>query len=413
MGKRADRGGVHWRDENWPLLEFEIYWAPLPPPAPPVRGGEPCVVCFYPRKDSALRRPLLLTLQLLLVCCCSNSSADPPPPLQGATGALACGGHTPAAHPRKATHPRPSEATTHPLPTTPPPTRGQLPTPPPWPRPRVHPNGRRPRPKRRRYRSTPHHTATPSQGKQLHKQRQKKRRSQPHAGARPLKKASGEAPEKPLTCIPTPRPQYWWWRKRVKLLASRLKKTSRLDLLFVGDSITHYWELAGERVWRQTFAPLHAFNYGVGGDRVQHILYRVTYGDFANLQPRVVVLMAGTNNLSLKDTPKAVAQGIRAITGQLLKKFPQTHILLLGILPRGYKPNRIWNRCKTTNRLLATFAKQHSQVTFLDLTPHFLGPKGGVILSLYKRDCLHLSSEGYAVWAKAMLPLLRQLRSTP
>ena len=73
-------------------------------------------------------------------------------------------------------------------------------------------------------------------------------------------------------------------------------KQGGIDILFMGDSITDFWRNRGSNVWNQYYAPRHAANFGISGDRTQHVLWRMDNGELDGIKPKVVVLMIGTNN---------------------------------------------------------------------------------------------------------------------
>src|SRR5687768_6223587 len=68
-----------------------------------------------------------------------------------------------------------------------------------------------------------------------------------------------------------------------------------VGLLFLGDSITDGWPRSGEWSWLK-FAPYKPANFGIGGDRTEHLLWRITNGELDGIKPKVTVLMIGTNN---------------------------------------------------------------------------------------------------------------------
>src|SRR5438105_165893 len=114
-------------------------------------------------------------------------------------------------------------------------------------------------------------------------------------------------------------------------------KDGPVDVVFFGDSITNGWRGAGKDVWKERFEPLKAANFGIGGDRTQHVLWRMQHGELDGITPKLCMLMIGTNNG--KDSAEDVAAGITAIIKEIQKKSPTTKVLLLGIFPLGEKPN--------------------------------------------------------------------------
>jgi lysophospholipase L1-like esterase len=88
-------------------------------------------------------------------------------------------------------------------------------------------------------------------------------------------------------------------------------KEGNIDLLFMGDSITAGWASKGKDVWQERYGNRNAANFGIGGDRTQHVLWRAMDGELENVHPKVVVLMIGTNN-SNSDPADQIAAGSEA-----------------------------------------------------------------------------------------------------
>src|SRR5437773_7544336 len=116
----------------------------------------------------------------------------------------------------------------------------------------------------------------------------------------------------------------------------KVAKAGGVDLLFVGDSITDGWRSTGKSVWDKAFAPLKAANFGISGDRTEHVIWRLRNGELEGIQPKLMVLMIGTNN---GDAAADVAQGIKTIIADLHDRHPRCKVLLLGIFPRSEKPD--------------------------------------------------------------------------
>jgi hypothetical protein len=94
--------------------------------------------------------------------------------------------------------------------------------------------------------------------------------------------------------IPTERQEVWWLQRHQQKLAERETVEKNLELMFLGDSITHAWEVEGSEHWQQYFAHRKAFNLGFAGDRTEHLLWRMENGEINNLSPKWVVLLIGT-----------------------------------------------------------------------------------------------------------------------
>lgn len=196
------------------------------------------------------------------------------------------------------------------------------------------------------------------------------------------------------------------WLKRHESFNERIKQ-GPVDLIFLGDSITQGWERAGKEVWDKFYAPRHAVNLGIGGDRTQHVLWRLDHGNIDGISPKLAVLMIGTNN-SGSNTPAQIADGVAAIVKKLREKLPQTKVLVLGIFPRGadaQDPRRQTNT--QANALIAKLA-DGQMVEYLDIGQAFLNDDGTLSREIMP-DLLHLSPKGYQIWAEAIEPHVQRL----
>lgn len=222
----------------------------------------------------------------------------------------------------------------------------------------------------------------------------------------------GLPPSTNPTCIPLKRVD--WADGYHTAMLAREKKPD-LDIVFLGDSITMMWRSqsgfeGGTPVWAEYYAPRKAGNFGISGDRTEHILWRITEGgDLDGLNPKVLVLLIGINNRIKNDTPPAdVAAGITTIVNYLKQKLPNTKILLLGLFPCWEKPDnpaRQW--VQDVNALIMPLGDRQ-RVWTLDLGDRFVEPDG-TISKEKLRDLLHLSEKGYRIWAEAMEPYLVDL----
>ena len=201
------------------------------------------------------------------------------------------------------------------------------------------------------------------------------------------------------------------WMARHESFVKRAKQGD-VDVLFLGDSITQGWEGGGKAAWKETFEPLKAANFGIGGDRTQHVLWRITEGkELEGINPKVAVVMIGTNN-SGSDTPDQIAEGVTAIVKELRKQRPETKVLLLGVFPRSTKPGKDYKdtpkiavtdlqpKVKQINDRIAKL-DDGKTVKYLDIGARFLEADGGLSREVMP-DYLHLSPKGYAIWAEAI-----------
>jgi lysophospholipase L1-like esterase len=176
-----------------------------------------------------------------------------------------------------------------------------------------------------------------------------------------------------------------------------LKQGKPVDLIFIGDSITEQWRWgAGWPVWQKHFEK-RALDFGLGSDRTQHTIWRLQNIDLSGFKPKVAVIMIGTNNRD--DTPEDIAAGVKAVIAATQVKFRGIKIILVSILPNARATEKMAN----ANTLIAPFA-DNKAVFYLDLAAKFT-PDGDNWKGL-SRDKLHLSAEGYEMWAAGLEALL-------
>ena len=203
-----------------------------------------------------------------------------------------------------------------------------------------------------------------------------------------------------------PVPRQGGWLTRHQSFNKRVAE-GNVDLVFIGDSITQGWEGSGKGVWAKFYSKRNAVNLGIGGDRTQHVIWRLDNGNIKDIKPKAAVIMIGTNN-SGSNTPEQIAEGVAVIVKQLRTKLPETRILLLAVFPRGTDKND--KRRQVNEKTNAIFMKlaDGKHVHYLDLGPHFLA-KDGTLSREIMPDLLHLSEKGYTIWAECMDAKLTEL----
>ena len=226
--------------------------------------------------------------------------------------------------------------------------------------------------------------------------------------------------EVPSHVATSPVPRDDGWKKRHESF-NVISKEGKAPLVFLGDSITQGWGGAGKEAWAKYWAPMGAVNFGIGGDRTEHVLWRLDNGNFDGLKPKLVVLMIGTNNTGHKGRPQKelngaiydctaqqTADGVRAILDRLHAKTPDTKVLLLGIFPRGASSEDSYRKQnEETNALISKFA-DGQKVHFMDIGKTFLG-EGGSLSKEIMPDLLHLSTKGYDMWSEAIASKVKEL----
>jgi beta-glucosidase len=190
------------------------------------------------------------------------------------------------------------------------------------------------------------------------------------------------------------------------------KKDVKIELLMVGDSITNNFDKGGpgELVWKKRFAPMHALNLGFGGDRTNHVLWRLDHLPPLKTHPKAASLMIGTNNICWgSDKPKQAADGVQAIARKLNAMYPEMKILVLGVFPRRRAldhPHR--KQIIELNSYLPGLLKGVPNVIFMDIGPKFLDEKGFLSKEMMP-DTTHPSEKGHKVWTEVVVPKLKEM----
>lgn len=180
------------------------------------------------------------------------------------------------------------------------------------------------------------------------------------------------------------------------------------DIEFIGDSIMQGWEGRGKNVWQEYYGGRKVINFGVGGDRTQHVLWRFENGQLDGIKAKVAVVMIGTNNSNKDDNSEAdILAGVTAIVNQIRTRQPETKILLLGIFPRGKTFSTQRGKILQVNEALAKLDDgQH--IFYLDFGSQLIESDGSISKSIMP-DYLHPNEAGYKIWAAATEPKLKEL----
>jgi lysophospholipase L1-like esterase len=180
------------------------------------------------------------------------------------------------------------------------------------------------------------------------------------------------------------------------------------DIIFIGDSLMEKWLTAGKATWDKFYAPHHALNFGVSGDKTENVLWRLANMNVQSLNPKVAVILIGTNNYA--NEPKEIAAGVEGVISLTQNVLPGTKIILMSIPPN----RRANDKMMQADAILKTLA-DNSTVYYLDLVP-LMPPAtdtpGGKTEPNWKGlgdDGLHFDASGYAMWANAMQPLTTKL----
>lgn len=189
-----------------------------------------------------------------------------------------------------------------------------------------------------------------------------------------------------------------WWNGNCKRIDADIKKMEgRMDVAFVGDSITARWK--GDS-WNKHWGSYRAVNMGIGGDQTQHVLWRLQNGELDGYKAKLFVVMIGTNNMWGKGAdPADAAAGVKAVIDLIQSKQRQAKILLMSILPTGEKPNPGREKRMAVNELISKFAG--GSVEYMDISSKYLEPDGTISKEVM-HDFLHLAPKGFDIWAEAI-----------
>jgi lysophospholipase L1-like esterase len=199
-------------------------------------------------------------------------------------------------------------------------------------------------------------------------------------------------------------------------------KQGRIDVYFEGDSITRRWgatdypELLAN--WKQNFFGWNAADFGWGADLIQNILWRLQNGELDGVKPKVIVLLAGTNNVGNRpsegnDDAKVedVTRGIQAVLRVMREKAPGATIVLTAIFPRNDNI-AVMPAINRINTRLAHLA-DGKRIRFLSVNDKLADAEGRLFEGMMNRDQLHPAIPGYQVWADGLKPVLRELLGPP
>ena len=182
-----------------------------------------------------------------------------------------------------------------------------------------------------------------------------------------------------------------------------------IDVLLVGDSITQQWGAA----WQKHFGQYKSVNIGIGGDKTQNVLWRLDHGGVAGIEPRLIVLLIGNNNMFFAPETgiEAVAQGIKVCVANLRDKFPKAEVVVVKIFPAHAPGNRFYEDIKKTNAALDPLKLDADpKVYVLDLWNEMVNADGTIKKELFTPDNIHLNQDGgYALYASKLKPLVEKL----
>lgn len=180
-----------------------------------------------------------------------------------------------------------------------------------------------------------------------------------------------------------------------------------MDLVFIGDSLTAHWLLEGQEIWNKEFSAWRPGNFGLAGDTTYGVLWRLKQNAISGLHPKVVVVLIGTNDLSVGRGAEATAKAIQKVVQLIKSQLPDTTVVLLGLLPRGSSADPSRKLVNQVNEIISKLDNPQEHVVYLDVGHSLLDEKGDIVPE-FTIDRLHLTTKGYRAFADALKPTLER-----
>jgi lysophospholipase L1-like esterase len=199
-------------------------------------------------------------------------------------------------------------------------------------------------------------------------------------------------------------------------------KQGRIDVYFEGDSITRRWAATDYpellENWNHNFFGWNAADFGWGADKIENILWRLENGELDGVNPKVIVLLAGTNNVGNREPPEGmetrsadITPGLEALVRLMQAKAPGATIILTAIFPRNDNI-KVMPVIERINANLAQFADS-TKIRYLNINGKLADENGKLSDGMMNPDLLHPALQGYQVWADALKPVLLALLGPP
>jgi lysophospholipase L1-like esterase len=271
----------------------------------------------------------------------------------------------------------------------------------------------------------------------------------------------------PRDNLPNAEAEARWLALHREHAAAVAKVPSATRIAFLGDSLTEGWIRSGfsgraasvaqpqcERIWHETFGRFNPLNLAIGGDRVQDLGWRLQHGLLpAGFDPAVFFVLIGTNDLGSGEEWHVVADELQLMLEQLHAKRPEAVVLVHALLPRGgddghmptaqrpvvrspwwsARSNNHYHGITSINARLHALASGHKHKHWL----RYIDCSGPLLARAYSPadqlqehagkdtaqaqsvspeqrylpvhlfyDLLHLTPEGYMLWADCLAPHL-------
>ena len=195
----------------------------------------------------------------------------------------------------------------------------------------------------------------------------------------------------------------FWGPRYLEKVKFTYENADKIDIVFVGDSITHFWDTTGKEVAAEKFPNHTILNLGFSGDRTQQTIWTTSQKEiWSKINPKLITLMIGTNNIgwSKSDAASTLA-GTKIILDNLRKNAPNAKILLFAIFPRGKDAtDKFRPQIDIVNKALPQFADGEN-IIFVNINDKLINADGTISKEMMP-DFLHPAKQGYAIWADAI-----------
>jgi (4-O-methyl)-D-glucuronate---lignin esterase len=201
----------------------------------------------------------------------------------------------------------------------------------------------------------------------------------------------------------------------------RKAKQGSIDLFFVGDSITRRWGATDPQYrpllenWKTNFFGWNAANFGWGADRIENILWRLQNDELDGVNPKVIVILAGINNVGVEpggpEKVENITQGLRAIIQLCQQKAPNATLIMTAMFPRNDNMAVI----PTINQINLNLEHMADgkKVRYLNINDKIADSSGKFLPGMVNPDRLHPTLKTYQVWADALKPIFTEILGPP
>nr|XP_027194396.1 platelet-activating factor acetylhydrolase IB subunit beta homolog [Dermatophagoides pteronyssinus] len=207
---------------------------------------------------------------------------------------------------------------------------------------------------------------------------------------------------------PVPGEAKYYQNIHQELLNQTKRFGSEIQVVFLGSSSISAWTLFGNEIWKNYYQKHQSYNYGVWGDRTENILWRIENGELDGLQPKLIVLEIGHWNIAKgEDSSADIAKATQIILKKLLKKLPNTKILLISIIPCDQQEDHM-QKIDEINNIIKNNS-DNSKIFYLDVAKYFRNESGKLINEFHYHGMTTIDEKGYEKWHEIMKPMFEKL----